>query len=225
MGSNNIFKLFLLVFILVYFGACTSEKSSEENISETNSISAAEEEKQLLEIGIQQLSSWSSHWKSNAPDFNLQGFVYSRTDSLEQIQRPEEIHIGSESPFFPFLKKHPEGDGVVDIYSYKVVFPETGEPYFNPDAEVTYYKSDGMRERLLFMGPSGVFEDAVWLSSEALLVVGHFESENGVSPKVWIIYPKSGVVSQYDNPLHTKSYIRESFLIKRFSSLETTDGV
>lgn len=225
MDSSDISKVFILVFLLACFGACTSEKSSEENISETNSISAAEEEKQLLEIGIQQLSSWSSHWKSNAPDFNLQSFVYSRTDSLEQIERPEENHIGSESPFFPYLKKHPEGEGVVDIYSYKVVFPEKGTPYFNPDAEVTYFKSDGMRERLLFMGPSGVFEDAVWLTSEALLVVGHFESEKGVSPKAWIIYPKSGKVSQYDNSLHTKSYIRESFLTRRFSSLKTEDGV
>lgn len=225
MVSKNISKVFIFLLLLGSFGACTSEKSSEENVTDMNSIPAAEEEKQLIEIGIQQLSSWSSHWKSNAPDFNSQSFIYSRTDSLEQIERPEEIHIVKDSPFFPYLKEHPEGEGVVDIYSYKVVFPEEGTPYFNPDAEVTYFKSDGMRERLLFMGPSGVFEDAVWLTSDALLVVGHFESEKGVSPKAWIIYPKRGQVSQYDNPLHTKSYIRESFLTKRFSRLKKQDGV
>lgn len=225
MGSSAISKLFIFVFTLIFFGACTSEKSSDENIVETHSLSAAEEEKQLLEVGIQQLSSWSSHWKSIAPDFDVRSFVYSRTDSLEQIERPEELHIGIESPFYPFLKNHPDGGGVVDIYSYKVVFPEEGTPYFNPDAEVTYFKSDGMRERLLFMGPSGVFEDAVWLTSEALLVVGHFENEEGISPKAWIIYPETAKVSQYDNPLHSKTYTRESFLTKRFSSLKKRDGV
>lgn len=225
MGSSAIYKLIIFVFALIFFGACTSEKLSEENIAESNSLSAAEEEKQLLEIGIQQLSSWSTHWKSNAPDFNLQSFTYSRTDSIEQIERPEELHIGSESPFFPYLKKNPDGEGVVDIYSYKVVFPEEGNPYFNPDAEVTYFRSDGMRERLLFMGPSGVFEDAVWLTSEVLLVVGHFEDEAGISPKAWIIYPETAKVSQYDNPLHSKTYTRESFLTKRFSRLKTQDGV
>jgi hypothetical protein len=219
MGSNAISKILVFVFIGTFFGACTSEKLKEENSIEITSLSFLEEEKQLLELGQQQLSSWSSHWKSKVPDFNWQSFTYSRIDSVERIERPEELQIGSGSPFFSYLKKNPEGHGVVDIYSYKLVFPEEGKPYFNPDAEVTYFRSDGMRERLLFMGPSGCFEDAVWLTSEVLMVVGNFESEKGISPKAWIIYINKGIVSQYDHSLYSKSYNRESFLIKRFSGL------
>lgn len=225
MEFSTIYKLLFFLILLMFTGACTSNNSSDEHIAETNFISAAEEEVRLLESGIQQVPLWSSHWKSIVPHFNKQNFVYSKTDSLDQIERPEKLYIGSESPFYPFLKTHPEGEGVVDIYSYKVVFPEEGVPYFSPDSEVTYFKSNGMRERLLFMGPSGVFEDAVWLSSEVLLIVGNFESEIGISPIAWLIYPKLGKVTQYENALHSQIYTRESYLIKRFSSLKTQNGV
>ncbi|SNS20829.1 hypothetical protein SAMN06295967_105106 [Belliella buryatensis] len=208
------FSIFSIVMILIY--ACGGDQKEGENEA-VSKVHIPIEEEQLLEIGFQQLQQWSAHWKAAEGSFNLKDFQLSRRDSIDRIERPEENFITKGNPFYPYLLEHPEGEGTVDIYSYKIVYPEQGRPYFNPDSEVTYFRADGMRERLLFIGPSGAFEDAVWLNNEALLVVGHFEDEQGVSPKAWVIYPEPGLISQYDNPLHSQSYGRESFLTKRFT--------
>ncbi len=215
MISSKLRTLTLLLFSIGIY-ACGNNSDQVEEIVDTE-VTQELEEVQLLEIGFQQLSDWAAHWKTQESGFSLTSFELSRTDSIDRIERPEENFITQGNPFYPYLLQNPEGKGEVDIYSYKIVYPEQGRPYFNPDSEVTYFRSDGMRERLLFIGPSGAFEDGMWLSADALLVVGHFEDEEGVSPKAWIIYPESGMVSQYDNPLSSKTYSRESFLTKRFT--------
>mgnify|MGYP006181590611 CR=1 FL=1 len=222
--SNKIIH-FLVLFSLISILSCSSKNDGDDVSKEEKTHAGMDEEAQLLEVGFQKLSTWSRHWKSVDSDFNLSAFEFSRKDTIEGIERPEELHITQGSPFYPHLKKQPDGKGVVDIYSYKIVFPEEGSPYFNPDSEVTYFRADGMRERLLFMGPSGAFEDMVWLTSDILLVVGHFEDENGVSPKAWLIYPKDGIVTQYDNSLQSKEYKRESFLLKRFTGVSLVNGL
>ncbi|MCH7401960.1 bifunctional isocitrate dehydrogenase kinase/phosphatase [Belliella kenyensis] len=224
MRQIQITQILLLACFQVILWSCGGSKED----SYTDSISIGgnlPEEEQLLTSGFQQLTDWTAHWKLQMPDFNLGEFKLSRIDTIETIERPEENFITQGNPFFPFLKYHPEGKGTVDIYSYKITFPEEGKPYFNPDSEVTYFRSDGMRERLLFIGPSGAFEDAVWLNSEALLVVGHFESETGVSPKAWIIYPEGQLIYQYETSLTTSSYTREGFLTKRFSVEKQSNGI
>ncbi|MFD2037377.1 bifunctional isocitrate dehydrogenase kinase/phosphatase [Belliella marina] len=225
MKSSYKFINFLLLLSLYAFIACSPDGKNDEIANDKGVLDGLDEEEQLLEIGFQKLSDWIRHWKSIDPKFNVKDFGYSRRDTVEGIERPEELHISQGNPLYPYLKKQPEGEGVVDIYSYKVVYPTEGKAYFNPDSEVTYFRSDGMRERLLFMGPSGAFEDMVWLSAEALLVVGHFEDEIGISPKAWIIYPKEGLISQFDNPLKSQSYKRESFLVKRFTGVSLENGL
>ncbi|WP_241347626.1 bifunctional isocitrate dehydrogenase kinase/phosphatase [Belliella filtrata] len=210
-----------LMLLVWSCGSSNEETSLDATITGEESL----EEKQLLENGFQQLTEWTAHWKRQVPGFDLHDFKLSRVDSIETIERPEENFITKGNAFFAYLKDQPDGKGTVDIYSYKITFPEEGKPYFNPDSEVTYFRSDGMRERLLFIGPSGAFEDAIWLNSEALLVVGHFESDAGVSPKAWIIYPESQLIHQYESNLTTDDYRREGFLTKRFSVEKQSDGV
>ncbi|MCH7414208.1 bifunctional isocitrate dehydrogenase kinase/phosphatase [Belliella sp. R4-6] len=222
-SPNKIINSLILIALISIF-SCSSKNDENEVSKEGKPYSGLDEETQLLGMGFQKLSEWSRHWKSVDSDFELGTFKFSRKDTIESIERPEELYITQGSPFYPYLKKQPDGQGVVDIYSYKIVFPEEGNPYFNPDSEVTYFRTDGMRERLLFMGPSGAFEDMVWLTSDILLVVGHFEDENGVSPKAWLIYPKDGIVTQYDSPISSKEYKRESFLLKRFTGVSLVNG-
>ena len=216
MKLSSWFHLSILIIFSIILFACDGANKEGEKIVDPE-VQIPIEEAQLLDIGFQHLQQWVAHWKGVEPTFNLKDFQLSRTDSIDRIERPEENFITAGNPFFPYLLEHPEGEGTVDIYSYKIVYPEQGKPYFNPDSEVTYFRADGMRERLLFIGPSGAFEDAVWLNNEALLVVGHFEDEQGVSPKAWVIYPEAGLISQYDNPIHSQTYGRESFLTKRFT--------
>ena len=108
----------------------------------------------------------------------------------------------------------------MDIYSYKVVIPEEDKVSFNPDSEVIYFKSNGMRERLLFMGPSGGFEEAVWINPELLMVTGFFEDEQGTTPKIWLINPTEQVYFEYIHPFHTTQYPKTKYLVEKLENID-----
>ncbi len=214
---RKIFRFYLLG-ILVFFIACSSETEKKEDAEEPE-LSVTEEEMQLLEVGLHQLQSWREFWRSHESSFGTTDFVLERTDNFEQLEWPEENYIVSGSPFHPYLLPNPEGKGVVDIYSYKIVYPENGGPFLNPDSEVIYFKENGMRERLLFMGPSGIFEDAVWVSSDHLLVAGFFEAEAGITPKIWLIDTEDYKLSVFKNSVFTTKYPKEGYLRKKLNTL------
>ncbi len=210
----------LVLLSLACLNSCTFQKEKSEDIILVSEISKEEERRQLLSIGLQQIPNWGSFWKKIDPAFDLSGFELSREISYESLEWPEENHIQPGSPFYKYLIPHPEGDGVVDIYSYKVVIPEEDKVSFNPDSEVIYFKSNGMRERLLFMGPSGGFEEAVWISPELLMVTGFFEDELGTTPKIWLINPEEQVYFEYIHPYHTTQYPKTKYLKEKLENID-----
>lgn len=207
-----------LVGILIFFIACSSETEKKVEV-EDQQLSVTEEEMQLLEVGLHQLQTWREFWRTHEATFASADFVLDRTDTFEQLEWPEENYIVSGSPFHPYLLANPEGKGQVDIYSYKIVYPESGGPFLNPDSEVIYFKNNGMRERLLFMGPSGIFEDAVWVSSDHLLVAGFFESDAGITPKIWLIDTEDYKLTVFKNSVFTTKYPKEGYLRKKLKTL------
>jgi len=217
--SNLSFKR-LMILSLVLIGGCTFQKEKSEEIISEKSISQEEEFTQLLSSGLQQISQWGTAWKKVDPRFDLTKFSMSREVTYESLEWPEENFIQPGNPFYEFLIPHPEGGGVVDIYSYKVVIPEEGGVSFNPDSEVIFFKSNGMRERLLFMGPSGGFEEAVWVSPEYLMVTGFFEDEEGVTPKVWLIDPEQQVYYIFNHPFHTTQYPKTKYLKDKLDNID-----
>jgi len=210
----------LALLSLALLGACTFQKEKSEDIVLESEISMEEEHRQLLSIGLQQIPKWGSFWKKIDPVFDPSGFMLSREISYESLEWPEENHIQPGSPFYKYLIPHPEGEGVVDIYSYKVVIPEEDKVSFNPDSEVIFFKSNGMRERLLFMGPSGGFEEAVWISPELLMVTGFFEDEEGTTPKIWLINPEEQVYFEYIHPYHTSQYPKTKYLVEKLENID-----
>lgn len=178
-------SLFFLPFFVLLLG-CSSEKTKEESIAE-GAKDQDEEVKVWLESSLQQMSSWTGYWKDLDPAFRPQDFSFERSEPFDELEWPEENYIVEDSPFYPYLITHPEGEGYVDIYSYKVFVPAQGSPGFQPDSEVIYFKENGLRERLLFIGPSGGFDEALWINSDLLIVAGYFEEEAGFTPKIWII--------------------------------------
>lgn len=208
-----------VALISVNTTSCSSEKKSAESVSETV-ISVSDEELVLVEMGVQQLADWVQFWKSNASTFNPSLFTLERVENFEELEWPEENPIGPNSPLFSYLLPQPEGEGTVDIYSYKVFIPTEGKPGFNPDSEVIYYKGNGLRERLLFIGPSGGFEDAIWVSPDHLMVAGFFEEEQGTTPKIWLIDTELKQYSVFKHPLYTTNYAKDGYLRKKLSNID-----
>lgn len=210
---------YAILFITLLIWSCASEKSSQETLSDVQEDELLEE-RILIESGLQQMKAWSNYWKEKNPDFNLSAFSFERRENFEELEWPEENPIVPGNPFYPYLLQNPDGKGVVDIYSYKVFVPAEGKPGFQPDSEVIFFKENGMRERLLFMGPSGSFEEAVWVSPDKLLVAGYFEEEEGISPKLWLIDVESNHYSIFKHPLITTNLDKQGYLIMKLSNLD-----
>lgn|SRR5690606_987207 len=206
----------VLICFLAGF-ACTPEKKVEEAVNETVS-SAAPSDEQLAEIGIQKLQEWGSYWAAKGAD--MERFQLEREYVYEPLEWPGENVFAADNPLQKYQLPHPAGEGVVDIYSYKLVLDEEGQGLgFNPDSEVVYYRSDGMRERLLFIGPSGAFEDAVWVTEDHLLVSGHIQKEGGFVPVVWLIQPEQHQYKLYEIGFSTPDYSPDGYLKVKLKDL------
>lgn len=205
--------------LLAVFASCSndSNKSEEEVVKAVN---IDEESQQLFDSGMQLLGSWERFWKNQFTEFKPEQFKLERVETFEELEWPEENFIVPGNPFHPYLIPHPEGEGIVDIYSYKVTVPTDGKPGFNPDSEVIFFKSNGMRKRLLFMGPSGGFEEAAWVSPEVLMVAGWFEDESGVSPVIWMIEPKTNSFKVFSHPFHTHMYPKNAYLKRKLTTID-----
>lgn len=211
--------IYAVLFLILLIWSCASEKSSQETVSEVHEDELLEEQI-LIESGLQQIKTWSTYWKEKNPDFNLSAFTLERRETFEELEWPEENPIVPGNPFYPYLLPNPEGKGVVDIYSYKVFVPAEGKPGFQPDSEVIFFKENGMRERLLFMGPSGGFEEAVWVSPDKLLVAGYFEEEEGISPKLWLIDVEKKQYSIFKHPIITTKFEKQGYLISKLRNID-----
>ncbi len=207
-----------LLFSITVLG-CSSDKSNEEVISD-GTVKEINEEKILLETGVQRISKWAAYWREIDPSFRSDAFVLERKESYEELEWPEENPIGKESPFYPYLLPHPDGEGKVDIYSYKVFVPAVGRPGFQPDSEVIYFKDNGFRERLLFIGPSGGFQEGLWVSPDHLLVAGYFEEEDGFTPKIWLIDTREKNYTIFKHPFFTTNFDRHGYLKRKLSDID-----
>lgn len=208
--------IFLLLATLASCGN-DSEKVEEAVVQK---VDFDEESQQLFDSGMQLLGSWERFWKNQFKEFKPGEFKLERVEAFEELEWPEENFITPGNPFHPYLIPHPEGEGIVDIYSYKVTVPTEGKPGFNPDSEVIFFKSNGMRKRLLFMGPSGGFEEAVWVSPDILMVAGWFEDESGVSPVIWMIEPQSNSFKVFSHPFHTNEYPKNAYLKRKLTTID-----
>ncbi len=210
-------------FILGMAFSCGFEKEEKTTAQGSTAPTEAEEALQLINSGLQQLPNWISYWKRADSGFDPTAFTLGKEEIYEQLEWPEENFINEQHHFFPYLLPQPEGEGVVDIYSYKIVYPEEKKPFLNPDSEVIFFKSNGMRERLLFMGPSGTFDEAKWVSPDHLMVTGRFETVEGVTPKIWLIIPSKSKYYVFDHPLISQTIPKDGYLKEKFSQIDWSD--
>jgi hypothetical protein len=218
MGPKFITYAILWNSIFITFFSCSTERvENEETVS---TVSEQPTEDQLLQIGIQKLDKWVGYWESKGANLNINNFDLNQEHLYEVTEWPEENMMSDDDPLKEYQIPNPVSKGVVDIYDYKMVIQGSKQVDFNPDAEVVYYKDNGMRERLLFIGPSGVFEDAVWISESHLLVAGHLQTEEGFVPVVWLVLPEEHKYSVYENRFATHDYSPESYLKEKLTNLK-----
>lgn len=195
--------------LLIFFSACESTETSktEQSSSLTGDLSTIEVMQNKINLGLAQKSAWQNHWAALIGQFDSSDFEFVMNDSIDPMEMPEKNPILPEDPLFPYQLPHPEGNGTLDIYSYKVEAQESlDQPFLNPDSEVVWYRGDGMKERLLFMGPSGMFEDGMWLSATELMVLGFFQEEEGFRPMIWLINVENHSLSQFKMNQLVKDY-------------------
>lgn len=220
---NNFWKHVRILALCSMIIGCGSEENSSEDESVILSKEEIDEERyrQQIELGLSKKQAWTAHWSKNEVNLDGSQFELVLTDSIDPMEMPESNPIKSGDPLFPYQFPHPGNNGTIDIYSYKV---EAGEnldtPFLNPDSEVVWYRADGMKERLLFMGPSGMFEEGMWLSPGEFLVLGYFQEEEGYRPMAWVIDLENHLLSQFRLGVPSQQYIPESYLNQRLKSID-----
>ncbi len=202
--------------------SCESKDSKNE---EEALVSTSEEEmiKYIahLDLALAQNSSWFSHWSKKIGAFEGADFKLNLTDSIDPMEMPERNPILVNDPLYPYQLLHPTGNGTMDIYSYKVEASENiDQPFLNPDSEVIWYRADGMKERLLFMGPSGMFEEGIWLNEKEFLVLGYFQDNAGFRPMAWLIDIENHILRQFNLNKTSPDYVPESYINQKIKLVD-----
>jgi hypothetical protein len=176
--------------------------------------------KNQLDLALAKKESWYSHWKNSVGPFDSSDFELVLTDSIDPMEMPERNPILPDDPLFPYQYAHPAGNGTMDIYSYKIEAQESLEtPFLNPDSEVIWYRADGMKERLLFMGPSGMFEEGDWLNEVEFIVFGYFQEEAGYRPLVWVINVQTHQIAHFNLGKLAKVYDADSYIDQKIKQV------
>ncbi|MHA7128300.1 hypothetical protein [Algoriphagus namhaensis] len=209
---------FFLVLLLV--SSCDSD---QERVSESE-VDPANLEKDALNLSLEKGLNQAKEWVNAWPDeLNLQkeDFALMRTDSLRDVTMPERNPILQDDPLYDFQYPHPSGDGRIDIYSAKVeARKDTDEAFFNPDSKVVWYRADGMKETLLFMGPAGMLDEGMWLNDTQFVVLGSLQSENGFQPMFWLIDMEKDLLYQFEHSGLTSDYDPVAYLEAKLKNLE-----
>ncbi len=227
MSATGLFCRRVLVSLLVVLTACESSDSVKDDAVSDMAPETASLEmmRAQIDLGLAQKSGWQKHWAERIGNFSAQDFEFASVDSIDAMEMPEKNPILEGDPLFPYQISHPEGNGTMDIYSYKVEAQESLEhPFLNPDSEVIWYRADGMKERLLFMGPSGSFEDGMWTNASEFLVFGFLQEEEGFRPMVWVINVETHRLSQFKLSRLANEYSQESYLDLKLKSVDLTSN-
>lgn len=217
------FRILIGLAFLWSVSSCESSNSDSEN----QAVALTPEDDELkmlqsfLEVGLGKEVVWKNHWKSEVGEFLSSDFNLVQSDSINPMEMPEKNPILPDDPLYPYQLPNPNGNGTMDIYSYKVEAQDAiDQPFLNPDSEVVWYREDGMKERLLFMGPSGMFEEGIWVNAETFLVFGYFQEESGYRPMAWIIDLGEHFVHRFELQKISEQYQPESYINQKIKKVD-----
>ncbi|GMQ24017.1 hypothetical protein Aoki45_06990 [Algoriphagus sp. oki45] len=223
---KGIFNYLVALIIGIFLMACERGETAEESpVSEVTTENELEIFQGKIDTVLMAKPVWINHWSEVVGLISGEDFELILTDSIDPMEMPEANPIKEGDPLFPYQFLHPKGKGTIDIYQYKVEAQEIlDQPFLNPDSEVIWYRADGMRERLLFMGPSGMFEDGYWLNENEFVVLGYFQEDQGFRPMVWVIDVNKHRFRQFRLTKGTETYLPESYLDKKLKAVDLTSN-
>ncbi|GAB2500965.1 hypothetical protein [Algoriphagus taiwanensis] len=222
-GSFN--YLGAVIFGIFFISCERGETTQESPLADEKQANDLERFHSKVDSVLMVKTAWINHWSESVGMMDGADFELILTDSIDPMEMPEANPIKEGDPLFPYQFLHPKGKGTIDIYQYKVEAQEIlDQPFLNPDSEVIWYRADGMKERLLFMGPSGMFEDGFWLNEKEFVVLGYFQEEQGFRPMVWVIDVVNHRFSQLRLNKGTESYLPESYLDKKLKAVDLTSN-
>jgi hypothetical protein len=213
---------FLIVLAALFGVACTSNTSDESVEGGNMEIDEAEEleMRNQLDVVLAQKKNWYNHWSKLIGPFDSNKFKIVLTDSIDPQEMPEKNPILQDDPLFPYQFVHPTANGTMDIYSYKIEAQDAIDtPFLNPDSEVIWYRADGMKERLLFMGPSGMFEEGEWINENEFVVLGYFQEESGFRPMAWFINVSEHKIWQFNLSTTATTYDQDSYIDQKIKQV------
>jgi hypothetical protein len=220
---KSISNFCILIALTVWFGVACTSNTSDESVEEGNmEIDEAKEleMKNQLDLVLAKKKNWYTHWSKLIGPFDSDNFKMVMSDSIDPQEMPEKNPILKGDPLFPYQFVHPTANGTIDIYSYKIEAQEAIDtPYLNPDSEVIWYRADGMKERLLFMGPSGMFEEGEWINENQFVVLGYFQEESGFRPMAWFIDVNEHRIWQFNLAATATTYEQDSYLDQKIKQV------
>ena len=195
------FTCCLAIVALTWFTACTgNDKPADNTVADTTpeDSSAIETIDTVFSgemITTFNTTAFSEYAKKNAPGFDWGRFnmTTSWTDDtlLTSSFNPGENFY---SNYGPLLIYSPDSSMFIDLYSYTVDLKRdnTGKlkgGALGPDTEVSLVKpATGEKTRILFFGPNGSAEDALWLNNEEVVIMGvhdYNDDSTGKKTAVW----------------------------------------
>lgn len=216
-------KSCLLVMAFLASSCGTSDTETEKSLEDSDMESKKEAvlRNDLNQAISHDLIKWTAHWETLLGEIQANNFDLVMTDTIDPMEMPELNPIKENDPLRTYQFPHPTGDGCIDIYSYKIEAQgDSGENYLNPDSEVVWYRKDGMKERLLFMGPSGMFEDGAWVEDNKFVVLGYFQGVTGYRPMAWVLDLNQHVLYQFQMDKVIPDYNTTSYLNTKIRQID-----
>ncbi len=193
---NRIYNSLLIVLLLLqclYIPSCKQEKETNDWPSE-------------------RLQNWLDYYDLSMEDFD-------EKDRFDRAYRViYEFSLSEDDMYAPLYIYSEDSSRAIDIDSYHLVLERTDKgELFSPGREADMEAAlidlnKGVRKRLLFCGPSCVFEEAGFHPGGHVFVAGFAESETAYYPVIWYIDEDNGYIvieraSERDLPAAKIRYI------------------
>lgn len=221
-------KISLIIAAAAFcFAACHSndeqaqQQESQSTIDSINTEDATDLQKDAQNVIDQRLPQWLAYKKQQNDSFSVSNFEFVAEDTLSLMpgEKVDSTAKGKNwqqylQKYSPYLSFSPDSSYAIDLFSYNILLEKdshgdlkalTGDP--DMQASLVNLK-DKTRQRLLFVGPSSGFDDAVWTSPKTLYIVGKTKQDNDSTqiPVIWEYHLDNKVLRtyQYSEPIELK---------------------
>lgn len=211
---------FAPLLLTIFFFSCGNSSQEDETSKPLEELADGKKLAAQMQQILAAHPDWSSGWGAGL-NLGAEGFDLVRLDSIQDLTMPERNPILPDDPLYPYQFSHPEGNGRMDLYSSKVEARKDEDTAFlNPDSKAVWYREDGMKETLVFMGPSGLLEDGQWVSAQEFMIMGYFQEENGFRPMIWWVDLEKDLLYQYAYEKAAKEYDGTAYLKKKLAQVQ-----